>query len=160
MKIRLPKESDAAYEARSQEPEPKSKYTIKGHYKDNDVVLLGGVSGKEFIRFTDKGMIYKGGLIEDKGKVYKRFVQWLERAEFALDGAEKPEEVLDTKWIVVQSSVDGEEPWLNLMPEDVPEWVKDPEVMGGMMGGNRVSRDPKKGSMWYRAIHVDAPEVH
>lgn len=65
-------------------------------------------------------------------------------------------------WLAIQSSDDGDEDgdWEYLMPEDVPGWVKDEEVIGKMMEGKMVCADPDKNTKWYRAVMCDAPEQH
>lgn len=36
--------------------------------------------------------------------------------------------------VIVCASADGHPPWKPLMPKDVPDWIKDPDVMGNMIG--------------------------
>lgn len=151
-----------------------SKYMIAGgtgeesedatYEESNDIVLFGGVSGKEFIRFTDEGMVYLGGLVKDEGIAYKRFSRWLDLAEKTLetDAQEelenkefiKPIPVqLRAEKIVIQSSADGrtDSEWLSLMPYDVPDWVKDPKAMADMMEGTVLSWNGDATSRRYRA---------
>jgi len=59
--------------------------------------------------------------------------------------------------MVVYASPDGSTGWRPLIPEAVPEWVKEPDVMGNLangriaylQGGNDVA------PMWYRAEPID-----
>lgn len=58
--------------------------------------------------------------------------------------------------IVVYSSDDGEN-WDLVKPEDVPNWVKDPDVMGWLVKGNMCRNDvpnwvkDPEARKWYRA---------
>lgn len=53
---------------------------------------------------------------------------------------------------VIYSSPDQQN-WAPVLPEDVPEWVKEPETLGRMMLGEMcMKRDEgDRGSLWYRA---------
>lgn len=65
-------------------------------------------------------------------------------------------------WMVIESSPIGKDDsiWTPVMPEDLPEWVKDPEVMGKMRNGEKVSMNPDKGTVWYRGVRCDKPVQH
>ena len=65
-------------------------------------------------------------------------------------------------WLAIQCSTHGDEDleWTYLWPEDVPDWVKEEEVISKMMEGKMVCADPDKNTMWYRAVLCDAPEKH
>lgn len=61
--------------------------------------------------------------------------------------------------LVIESSLTGddEKPWVPLMPMDLPEWIKDPVVMGDMYHGAKVQHDD--GGLWYRARRVEQNEA-
>ena len=65
-------------------------------------------------------------------------------------------------WMVVQCSpkADQDGMWTPLMPEDLPDWVKDPAVMGRMFNGDMVCLNPERGTLWYRAVRMDPPVQH
>ena len=59
--------------------------------------------------------------------------------------------------IVVWRSENGRDPWEPVLPEDVPDWVKDPKRMARMLEGSMIC-DPtegESGSAWYRAEKVE-----
>lgn len=54
--------------------------------------------------------------------------------------------------LVILTSSDGEN-WHMLKPEEVPEWVRQPDIVGHLVDGE-MCMDPRqepKGSPWYRA---------
>lgn len=53
-----------------------------------------------------------------------------------------------------------EDGWKDTMDFDIPDWVKQPEVIGQMRQGERVSADPEKGTKWYRVVLIKPPEQH
>lgn len=59
---------------------------------------------------------------------------------------------------VVERAPSPEGPWTVVKPEDVPDWVTDPDVMGSMLAGNMCRDedpalpDPVESRPWYRAI--------
>ena len=55
--------------------------------------------------------------------------------------------------IYVSPSYKG--PWDPLKPEDVPEWIKDQDILGELVAGQMCS-DPKKDGKWYRAEKLQA----
>jgi len=62
--------------------------------------------------------------------------------------------------LVIYQSESGRDGWKPVLPEAVPAWVKDPDVMGRLVAGE-MCMDPKcgdKGSAWYRAEQVS--QVH
>ena len=65
-------------------------------------------------------------------------------------------------WMIIQSSPTGEDSneWMPIMPEDLPEWVKDPVVMGRMWHGEKVCMNPDRGTVWYRGVRVNKPRQH
>ena len=65
-------------------------------------------------------------------------------------------------WMVIESSLTGEDDsiWTPVMPEDLPEWVKNPEVIGKIRNGEKVSMNPDKGTVWYRGVRCDKPTMN
>lgn len=58
---------------------------------------------------------------------------------------------------VIFTSANGRAPWHPLKPEEVPEWVKHPDVMARLLAGEECY-DPTigdKGSNFYRAVRTD-----
>ena len=64
-------------------------------------------------------------------------------------------------WLIIQcsDSCDEDGDWVNLFPEDVPDWVKDEDCISKMMEGKMVSAAPDKGAKWYRAVRCEKPTV-
>lgn len=58
--------------------------------------------------------------------------------------------------LIIFISRDGGETWQPMMPSEVPQWVRHPDILGEMMIGN-MATDPNKGPEWYRAEHL---EIH
>ena len=62
------------------------------------------------------------------------------------------ENMKETELIIFESP-NGRDQWKPLLPKDVPEWVKDPEIISRMIDGE-ICMDAKigdKGSPWYCA---------
>lgn len=58
--------------------------------------------------------------------------------------------------LVIYRSVNGRDNWQPIGEFDVPEWVKQPDVMGRLVAGEQCM-DPtegSRGSAWYRAVRV------
>ena len=60
-----------------------------------------------------------------------------------------------TAKIVIQSSPDGKNDWVNLMPADTPEYVKNKGNLGRLIDGEMVCFDPSSNHRWYRAFKID-----
>jgi len=58
----------------------------------------------------------------------------------------------------VSNTEDPNEGWELIIPADVPEWVKEPDVLGKLEEGQAVCFDPDGGGRWYRTSHVPEPE--
>jgi hypothetical protein len=56
--------------------------------------------------------------------------------------------------LVILVSPDGETDWKPVKPEDVPEWLKKPEVLGAMVEGNMAHKTDEPESPWYVAIQM------
>ena len=54
--------------------------------------------------------------------------------------------------LVVLESESGEAPWHPVPPTDVPEWVKDPEVVGSLIAGEMAQCGD---SGWFRAEKLE-----
>ena len=59
--------------------------------------------------------------------------------------------------VVVMRSANGEDGWEPVKPEDVPDWVKEPDCMGRLVAGD-MAQGPAEGLLvpdevraWYRA---------
>lgn len=82
------------------------------------------------------------------------------KLEGVVDGVHK------MAWLIIQStnSVNGEEPndteWVSLLPEDIPEWVKQDDVISNLAKGQRVCMRPDQGGRWYRALIVNNESIH
>lgn len=62
---------------------------------------------------------------------------------------------------VIWASQDGRENWVKVKPEDVPDWVRHPNVLGRLVNGDMcmAPRDGDRGSLWYRAdVFLGDPE--
>ncbi len=61
--------------------------------------------------------------------------------------------------LIIYASPDGNTGWIPVLPADVPDWVKDPDILGKMIAGqmcqnpNSVSR-----TTWYQAKRIMSPE--
>lgn len=60
---------------------------------------------------------------------------------------------------VIWASEDGRENWYKVKPDDVPDWVKHPSVLGRLVNGDMCMspRQGNCGSLWYRADVFLAP---
>jgi hypothetical protein len=54
------------------------------------------------------------------------------------------------KSLVILRSENGRDGWKPVLPADVPEWLKNPDVMHKLVNGE-MAMDPRKGTEWYRA---------
>lgn len=54
--------------------------------------------------------------------------------------------------LVIFTSSNGRDPWVPLFQHQVPEWVKEPDVMGRLVAGE-MCMDPRSSSAtdWFRA---------
>ena len=52
---------------------------------------------------------------------------------------------------VIYGSKNGRDNWFPVKPEDVPEWVKDKEVLGHLVNGNCAQRCDDDSELIYRA---------
>jgi len=66
--------------------------------------------------------------------------------------------ILATVNLIIQSSADGEGNWINLMPLDIPEWVKEDQNIGRMMSGDMICYNEKQPYRWYRAYEIPESE--
>ena len=57
---------------------------------------------------------------------------------------------------VIYESPNGHGDWIPVLPENVPEWLKDADVMGQLAAGQMACDTAvgDKGSNWYRAEKV------
>jgi hypothetical protein len=53
-------------------------------------------------------------------------------------------------YLIIFESENGRDGWRPLLPVEVPEWVKDPDVLGTLLNG-QIAMDPTKSTNWYRA---------
>ncbi len=58
--------------------------------------------------------------------------------------------------LIVYKSENGRDNWQPVLPADVPEFVKRPDVMGSLVAGEECmdAAQGSAGSPWYRAIKV------
>ena len=61
--------------------------------------------------------------------------------------------------LIVFSAADQAGPWTPVPITEVPDWVKDPDVMGYLVAGETVT-DPAIGPLWFRAEKVKRVVVH
>ena len=75
-------------------------------------------------------------------------------------GGVRERKVIRTDWLVIECSATGEDgdTWIGLHQSDVPEWVKDPEVVAKLRDGVKVCWAPSEGTMWYRGVRVPDQE--
>lgn len=59
--------------------------------------------------------------------------------------------------LVIYRSLTGEAPWTPVMREEVPDKVKEPDVIGNLLNGEMCKVDGDK--HWYRAEKVAAERV-
>jgi hypothetical protein len=52
----------------------------------------------------------------------------------------------------------GPDKWRPLLPADIPEWIKAPEVINELKGGVEVCIAPESGGNWYRGVVNTGPE--
>jgi len=58
--------------------------------------------------------------------------------------------------LVIYRSANGRDGWQPVMQHDVPEWVKEPSIMGRLVAGEQCMdvAEGDAGSYWYRAVPV------
>lgn len=58
--------------------------------------------------------------------------------------------------IAIMRSENGRDGWVPVPPAEVPDWLKEPDVMGNLVAGNMACKNDEgdKGSAWYRAERV------
>lgn len=143
----------------------------------NDIVFE--VKGKISLSLTRQGIIYRNELVKDGGEVLRLMTEFLGLAEADIqDGMHEqivqhtkdPQQRLDQikdlgqTWLIIQASKSGEDDgvWNPLHAADVPDWVKESEVIDDLIKGSKVKANG--GNVWYRAVHVvdqpDAADVH
>jgi len=125
------------------------------------------VKGKISLSLTRTGIIYRNELVKDGGEALRLMTEFLGLAESELNDqvheqvvTHAPKETLaairDQKQalLIIQSSDSGEDDsrWTNLYQADIPDWVKEAEVISDLMTGVKVKADG--GGVWYRACHV------
>lgn len=59
-----------------------------------------------------------------------------------------------TENLIVYVSANGRDQWHPVKPEEVPAWVKAPEVMARLVSGEECM-DCETASSWYRAVRVE-----
>ena len=62
--------------------------------------------------------------------------------------------------LVILRSANGEDDWTPVKPEDVPDWLRDPDVMGRLVAGNIAQGPvnvllPDELRPWYGACCVE-----
>lgn len=59
--------------------------------------------------------------------------------------------------LIIYTSVNGRDPWHPITQDEVPEWVKNHDIMGQLVAGKMCcdSAIGDKGSNWYRAQKVN-----
>lgn len=62
--------------------------------------------------------------------------------------------------LIIYTSPNMRDPWTQIEPAAVPEWLKHPDIMSRMASGAAVM-DPRSvsGSDWFRAVHCLTPEA-
>lgn len=63
--------------------------------------------------------------------------------------------------LLIFSSENGRDGWSLVKPQEVPEWVKDPDNVGRMLSGESCMKcdEGETGSAWYRAMRVSDYEA-
>lgn len=58
--------------------------------------------------------------------------------------------------LIIYSSPNGRDNWQPVKPEDVPQWLKDPERMAHLVAGEMACKNDEgdRGSDWYKAVRV------
>ena len=64
---------------------------------------------------------------------------------------------MNTANLIIYASVNGRDTWHPLLPDEVPEWLKEPDTMGYLVAGEMAFKPSEgdSGSLWYRAEKVD-----
>lgn len=62
--------------------------------------------------------------------------------------------------LVIYKSPNGRDNWSVVPPAEVPEWVKDRDVMGRLVSGEACMKadEGEKGSDWFRAVSIEGHE--
>jgi hypothetical protein len=57
--------------------------------------------------------------------------------------------------LIILMSADGNEPWYPVLPDAVPDWIKnDPDVLANLVNGEMAKQ--ADGLCWYRATKINA----
>ena len=67
--------------------------------------------------------------------------------------------------LIIYRSPNGEDSWEPVKPEDVPDWVKAPDVMAHLVAGEMAQADStlliaNELRPWYRAEQVEQASIH
>lgn len=61
--------------------------------------------------------------------------------------------------LIIYASPDGNTGWTPVLPADVPDWVKDPDILANMIAGQACQNQSSASrTTWYRAVRVMSPE--
>ena len=65
-----------------------------------------------------------------------------------------------TEPMIIYKSKNGRDHWKPVMPEDVPNWVIEPRILGRLVAGE-ICMDPQRndGNTWWKAVKINA-RVH
>lgn len=60
--------------------------------------------------------------------------------------------------LVIFSSETGDDGWETVQPADVPDWLKDYDVIGWLVAGEMCRNDDSEDSRWFKAERMSSPE--
>ena len=65
-------------------------------------------------------------------------------------------------WFIIQriSKDTKDKGWEKVLPEDVPDWLKHPDVMANLAQEILVCKGEGDSQIWYRAVRIDPPTQH
>lgn len=58
--------------------------------------------------------------------------------------------------LIIYVSPNGRENWQPVLPQDVPEWLKDPDILGELVSGEMACKADEEIPVWYRAEKVES----
>lgn len=58
--------------------------------------------------------------------------------------------------LIIYVSPNGRDNWQPVLPADVPEWLKAPDILGELVAGEMACKADEEPPVWYRAEKVES----
>lgn len=60
-------------------------------------------------------------------------------------------------FLIIYASPNGRDQWLPVLPNEVPEWLKEEDTLGELVAGQMCSKCDEADPVWYRAEEIHPP---